>query len=255
MFWSKKKAGPKGPQGFGLTDVGLKRSQNEDALFFSDEAGLYLVADGMGGHDSGEVASALAVETVSKRFTASDKSALSLKEAIEEANHQIYVQAKEKEKFREEEGTSWMAGMGTTIVALAFSNETALIAHVGDSRIYRLRDARLERMTRDHSLAEEAAQRNGVSPSVTVKSGFKNVITRALGIESAVKVDLREEKLQEGDLFLLCSDGLTNMIPDNRIEEILSSGAPLQTACEILVKEANKNGGKDNISCILARYS
>ena len=145
-----------------------------------------------------------------------------------------------------------MAGMGTTVVALFINKETVSIAHVGDSRVYRMRDSRFEVLTTDHSLVSLAAQNRGIPP-IPIRTGFKNVITRALGIEPDVEVDIREDKIIPNDLFLLCSDGLTNMVTDQRIEEILNSGISLQTAGETLINEANRNGGKDNISCILVR--
>lgn len=263
MFWNRLKrveqSRPEMGESFGMTDVGLKRNLNEDAIFFSDDMGLYLVADGMGGHSHGEVASAMAVENVSKRLMAlhipasdrssSEREATALKEAIQEANHQIFIRSKEHLEAQAP-GSTLMAGMGTTLAALYFSRGVAFIAHAGDSRVYRIRNARLERLTRDHSLAEMANQ----SGSLSMKSGFKNVITRALGIEPTVEVDLRREQLSRGDLFLLCSDGLTNMISDDRIGEILSSIQSLESACRVLINEANRNGGRDNISAVLARY-
>lgn len=263
MLWNrfknsfKRSEGPAGsrPGSAGLTDIGLRRSHNEDAIFRSDEAGLYLVADGMGGHACGEVASAMAIETVSAKFLSSDKEkpSLLLKEAIQEANRRIFDHS--REKIKPSEGTETLTGygtMGTTIVALALSRESAAIAHVGDSRVYRLRNGRLELLTRDHTLAALQPP-PGKTPLATIPSKLKHILTRAVGTEARVEVDLREESVQPGDLFLLCSDGLTNPVPDARIEEILSSPVSIQAACELLIKEANKNGGKDNISCLLVR--
>lgn len=250
---NEEKTGPK-TKSAGLTDVGLRRSHNEDAFFLSDEAGLYLVADGMGGHSFGEVASAMAVETVSKKFLSSnrEKPASLLTEAIQEANNRIYQFSQEKVKVFD--GTETLTGpgtVGTTIVALALSGDTAVIANVGDSRAYRLRNGRLELLTQDHTLAAMQPP-SGKTPPATIPSKLKHILTRAVGVETKVKIDLREEHLQPGDLFFLCSDGLTNMVPDARIEEILSSSA-VQSAAEILIKEANRNGGKDNITCVLVR--
>jgi protein phosphatase len=252
-----KKSEPKSGLKFesaGLTDVGLRRSHNEDAIFLSDEAGLYLVADGMGGHSFGEVASAMAIETVSTKFISSkEKTSSLLTEAILEANGRIYQYSQEKVKIID--GTETLTGpgtVGTTIVALALCGETASIANVGDSRAYRLRNGRLERLTQDHTLAAMQPPA-GKAPLATIPSRLKHILTRAVGVEAKVKVDLREERVRPGDLYLLCSDGLTNMVPDAQIEEILSASSSLQSSCETLIKEANRNGGKDNISCVLVR--
>lgn len=239
----------------GRTDVGLRRDHNEDAIFLSDDAGLYLVADGMGGHACGEVASAMAVETVSAQFLSSDREKLPLllKEAILNANRRIFDYS--REKIKPPDGTETLTGhgtMGTTIVALALFGETAAIANVGDSRAYRLRNGRLALLTKDHTLAASLKPPPGQAPAPSMRSKLKHVLTRALGVEAKVEIDLREERVEPGDLFLLCSDGLTNMLSDARMEEILSS-FPVQAACETLVSEANRNGGKDNISCLLVR--
>jgi len=241
------------PNSFGLTHVGMRRSHNEDSIFLFDDIGLYIVADGMGGHAMGEVASALAVQTISEELFSSNQSNsnFSLVKAVKQANNRIYQYSRERLESVGESGTL-MAGMGTTVVALFINKETVSIAHVGDSRVYRMRDSKFEVLTTDHSLVSLAAQNRGIPP-IPIRTGFKNVITRALGIEPDVEVDIREDKIIPNDLFLLCSDGLTNMVTDQRIEEILNSGISLQTAGETLINEANRNGGKDNISCILVR--
>src|SRR3989337_3222856 len=205
----------------GLTHVGMRRDHNEDSIYLLDDLGLYIVADGMGGHAHREVAG-----------------------AVKEANSRIYKYSKERLESSGDTATL-MAGMGTTVVALHIGHDMAFIAHVGDSRAYRLRDSHLDLLTQDHSLAAMAAAGRGTFP---IPTGFKNVITRALGIEPEVEVDVREEHIAEGDLFLLCSDGLTNMVTDPRIHEILFSGLSIQSACEALISEANRNGGRDNIS-------
>ncbi len=237
----------------GLTHVGMRRNHNEDAIYLLDDLGLYIVADGMGGHAHGEVASAMAVEAISSQLfeTNSANVPFSLSGAIKEANSRIYKYSKERLESSGDTATL-MAGMGTTVVALYIRQGMACIAHVGDSRAYRLRDSHLELLTQDHSLAAMAAAGRGAFP-IPIRTGFKNVITRALGIEPEVEVDVREEPIAEGDLFLLCSDGLTNMVTDPRIHEILSSGLSIQSACETLISEANRNGGRDNISCILVQ--
>ncbi len=260
-FWNKIKKGFLGDspayQGFGLSDRGRKRRHNEDAFFVSDVLGLYVVADGMGGHAHGEVASRLAVESVSEQFILSktEGSPSFLTETIKEANRKIYEQSEEMISL--EAGASSASRMGTTIVALTMTESQAFIAHVGDSRLYRMREGELERLTRDHSLAEignEFGDPLDTRPPVMIQSRFKHIITRALGLEADVKVEVREEILQKGDLFLLCSDGLSNMVSDRKIEEILSSSKIEQSTCNVLVNAANENGGQDNISCVLVQY-
>jgi serine/threonine protein phosphatase PrpC len=200
----------------------------------------------------------MAIETVSTKFIGSnsdrEKVSFLLKEAIWEANGRIYTYSKEKVKAPEgDETITGFGTMGTTMVALALSGETISIAHVGDSRAYRMRNGRLELLTRDHSLAAiQPPQGSSPLPS-KVRSKFKHILTRALGAEAKVEIDLREEKSQRDDLYLLCSDGLTNMVTDPRIEEILSVPSSIQSASEALLSEANRNGGRDNISCVLIR--
>jgi len=244
------------PKSYGLTHVGMRRDHNEDSILLTDEGGLYIIADGMGGHQFGEVASALAIEAISSKLIESNNgnNPFSLVDAIKEANNRIFQHSKEQMESQGDTATL-MAGMGTTVVTLYISRDRdkVLIAHVGDSRAYRLRDSYLEILTQDHSLAALAAANRGVSP-IPIRTGFKNIITRALGIEQDVEVDLREEYISANDLFLLCSDGLTNMVSDQRINEILTSSVSIQSACETLITEANRNGGKDNISCILVQF-
>jgi PPM family protein phosphatase len=241
-------------QSYGLTHVGLKRSHNEDTIFFSDDLGLYVVADGMGGHAQGEVASAMAVESIVEQVKDASKaqSLFSLTDAVKRSNQRVYQYSKERSVAQGQTSTL-IAGMGTTLVSLYIHMNVACIAHVGDSRAYRMQDSKLEILTRDHSLVAMAAEGRNI-PHIPVRTGFKNIITRAIGLEPDVQTDVREEKLHPGDLFLLCSDGLTNMVPDQRIQEILASDLTLQSACETLVNEANQNGGRDNISCLLVRY-
>lgn len=241
-------------QGFGLTHTGMKRGHNEDSIFFSDKMGIYLVADGMGGHEKGEIASAMTIEAILEDLKSSDqeKAPFLLKDSIKRANQRIYQYSRESHQSKGDDGTL-VIGMGTTIVALYADNGLAHIAHVGDSRAYRMRDSCLALLTKDHSLAAMAADAQKTS-HIPINTGFKNIITRAVGMEADVEVDLQEEKLEPSDLFLLCSDGLTNMVSEERIEKILSSGLSLSSTCEALVDEANRNGGKDNISCILIRY-
>ena len=246
------------PESAGLTDVGLKRTQNEDATWWSDDAGLYVVADGMGGHAHGEVASALAVETIAAQYAALNTEpagrspAERLVDAIREANRRVHTEAAHCLPSPEDRDTIVTgAGMATTVAALAISDRSAIIAHVGDSRVYRLRQGQLDLLTRDHSWAAMAASQFGLPVPET--SGFKHLLARAVGLDPEVDVDVREEACQPGDLFLLCSDGLSNMVPDAQIKAILIAGAALPVTCQALVAEANRQGGRDNISCLLVR--
>lgn len=245
------------PHGLGLTDIGKKRSANEDAIFVSDDLCLYLVADGMGGHANGDIASALAVETLSKRFAnhRNEEPASSLTGAVLASNRRIYEQSQKNTRHASnftDSGETSEGGMGATLVALAIAGGEAVIAHVGDSRAYRFRGHRLERLTRDHSLAEYAPE--GETAPITLQARFKNIVTRALGIEPEVEVEIRREALNKGDLMLLCSDGLTHMLSDRQIEAILTNNHTNESACRALIDAANDCGGKDNISCILVRY-
>ena len=239
---------------FGLTDRGKRRTNNEDSIFLSDEKGLYLVADGMGGQSRGEVASSMTMEIIPESFGGPAQGAMParLAEAIKKANHKVHQLSLEKIPPVEDGGTM-VAGMGTTVVALGIHEGMAAVAYVGDSRIYRLRDSKLELLTRDQSLAALAAERYSAA-QVPARSAFKNMLCRAVGMDATVEVEVREEKVQPGDLFLLCSDGLTNMVPDERIQDLMSSDLSLQFICESLIGEANQNGGRDNVSCLLVRY-
>ncbi|NOY83494.1 MAG: serine/threonine-protein phosphatase [Nitrospirae bacterium] len=245
------------PHGVGLTDIGKKRSRNEDAILVSDDLQLYLVADGIGGRANGDIASKLAIESIANRFSAAhNKDAASLiEDAADEANRRIYTQSQIKNTQVEDTLTleeTRRKPMGTTLVALAIDGEKAIIAHAGDSRAYRLRKHHLERLTRDHSLAE--FKTDDSMPSAPLNPRFKNVITRALGIESEVEMEIRREILNQGDLLLLCSDGLTHMVSDQEIETILTKNKTEASRCQDLVDTANHYGGKDNISCVLVRY-
>ena len=234
--------------GFGLTHTGRKRSRNEDSIFLSDQLGLYLVADGMGGHAHGEVASALALDTISQSLVTSPRSLI---DAVNKANDRVFQASREMIEAQSKVGTP-KTGMGTTVVVLYIEGDVARIAHVGDSRAYRMRGRHLEILTQDHSLAE-MARRESNSPHLKIRTGFKNVLIRAIGSEPEVEVDLREEQIQRDDTFLLCSDGLTNMVPEERIQEILFSDLTPQGMCQGLVDQANENGGLDNISCVIVR--
>lgn len=242
------------------TDTGMKRDHNEDSVGSEASIGLAILADGMGGHKSGEIASAMAVSHVLEKFKTSYRNiehgevdwesgltqeTMLLGEAIEESNYNIHQASEASPANR---------GMGTTAVGFLFLNNKVSIAHVGDSRAYRLRQGDFEMLTEDHSLLQELIRKGFYTKEEAEKSDQKNVITRALGIDAKVEVDLAEEITDVGDLYLACSDGLTDMVGDDDIHRVLHEcGDDIEKAADELVMMANENGGKDNISVILAR--
>ncbi len=239
------------PHGVGLTDRGAVRETNEDAVFVADDLGLYLVADGIGGYADGELASAMVAQTVGRTWPVGEVSdpGAALAEAITKANARIRAAAEGSASARGDgngDGEGSGERMGSTVVALHVGPAGATIAHVGDSRAYRFRDGALTAMTVDHSLRAQAAARGG-----HVGGRFGNLLTRALGIADEVEVEVRREAVRPGDAFLLCSDGLTNMVQDDRIAQILRANPSLEGACGQLLTEAIRNGGRDNVSVIL----
>jgi PPM family protein phosphatase len=243
-----------------LTDPGRVRNNNEDAVAEDQDIGLLILADGMGGYNAGEIASGIAVTTIqdvvkrkwkSLKHGAIDEAtgnsceALLLKQAVEDAHQAIYQVSQSQPQC---------AGMGTTIVTCLFHNDRMSIAYVGDSRLYRLRGARMEQITRDHSLLEELVARGHYTREEARKLVRKNIVTRALGVEPTVTVDLIEDPIEVGDLILMCSDGLCDMVEDSDIRLTLSKFTDnLSEAAQALVALANEHGGKDNISVALAR--
>ncbi len=229
----------------GQTDVGREREHNEDAFLVDLEQGLFLVADGMGGHQAGEVASGIARETVASvlRENSAMPKLQALDTAIREANARV-VQGGQQVRARK--------GMGTTIVAIVHDADAVGIAHAGDSRCYRLRGGLLGRMTRDHSLVEELG---GDDPAVhAALASYSNVITRALGTAVDTVPEIRREPIEPGDVYLLCSDGLSGPVDDSSIADILKSEPNLELACEKLIAKANDRGGPDNVSVVLVRF-
>ncbi len=237
---------------YGQTDVGLAREHNEDSILCDAELGLALLADGMGGHNAGEVASALAVDHIRnllrERILGPDRDdnapidAL-VNDAVEHANTEIFTQSVEQVDCH---------GMGTTL-AMAILNEGILtLAHVGDSRIYLLRDNTLEQVTSDHSLVQELVDNGYLSQEEARMSVSKNLITRALGIGEEVDVEVRDMEPRVDDLYLLCSDGLSDLVSEQEIHEILvDNRQDLQEIARQLISRANEKGGTDNISVIL----
>lgn len=245
----------------GLSDVGRKRSHNEDSIGSDTAIGLTVLADGMGGYKAGEVASAMAVNGVmevvrdglralKKHGDVDEESgftreSLIMKEAVESANHDIHSVALSQPQC---------AGMGTTLVAAMFYDDRITVAHVGDSRMYRMRRGNFEQITVDHSLLQELVDKGFYTPEEAKQSLNKNLVTRAMGIESTVVPDVQEEAALPGDIYLLCSDGLTDLVEDDQIGLTVEKySANLEEVASALVQTANENGGKDNISVILAR--
>ena len=230
-----------------VTDRGRKRPSNEDAFGFSVEHGVYVVCDGMGGAAAGEIASSLAVDEV-MRLLSSPAEAEPLphvaEEAVSAANEAIFSRA--QRNYR-------LSGMGTTLVGLVVKESRIWVLNIGDSRCYRLRDQHLEQLTNDHSLVEEQVRMGRMTHSEALRSPLRNVITRALGTQSSVTPDVFELEAEPGDLYMLCSDGLTRELSDELIESMLNLDLPLQELCDRLVNAAKKAGGHDNITCMLVR--
>jgi protein phosphatase len=242
-----------------VSDTGLRREGNEDSSASDVNLGLLVIADGMGGYRSGEVASAIAVAKVvtvvnSKLKLIHDRRAGAvarsvraevMESAVQEANAAVHDTAQSEIHCR---------GMGTTIIAALIHENRITVAHVGDSRLYRFRDASLEQMTTDHSLVQALIDRGVYTPEEALTHTPRNLVTRALGVERSVEVDILEDDVRPNDIYLLCTDGLNEMVNDENIHLTLNKySANLEMAANQLIKQANDAGGKDNISVILAR--
>lgn len=245
----------------GLTDVGLQREHNEDSFAVLADHDLFVVADGMGGHRAGDVASRIATETISEFFksTASEDvtwpfhfdTNLSEEEnrlltGIRVANRQIFERSTRSREYH---------GMGTTVVGAMFSPKKGrmYIGHVGDSRCYRVREGKIALLTRDHSLFNDYVM---AMPDLTEEQRRelpKNVITRALGMQDQVLVDLQHDESMHGDVYILCSDGLSGMIEDDEIESIILGSSDIRESCKRLIQRANEHGGEDNITAVVIR--
>ena len=231
------------------TDRGRKRTSNEDAFGYSVEDGVYVVCDGMGGAAGGEVASAIAMDEMLRLLSGQivewgATMPRAAEEAVCAANEAIFSRSKSDVKLN---------GMGTTLVSLVTEERRAWVLNVGDSRCYRLRNRRLEQITQDHSLVEEQVRQGRMTPVEARRSPLRNVITRVLGTESQVTPDVFELEAEPGDLFLLCSDGLTHELDDAQIKSLLDGDTSLEELCGSLVEAAKKAGGNDNITCLLVR--
>jgi len=243
---------------FGLTHVGRQRQHNEDAFLVEGDAGLFLVADGMGGHAAGEIASRIAVDSITEFIlhTKEDdgtwphaydehykRSTNRLMAAVRMANTRVLEAMRKDARLR---------GMGTTVVACLADDATVSVAHVGDSRAYMVREGQLSRITNDHSWVFEQVQAGMLTEAEAEKHPLRNVITRALGGALQVTPDASEIEAKPGDVFLLCSDGLTGMVPESEIQRIVTaSGGDLAKACQELIDAANERGGLDNVTAVL----
>ena len=235
---------------FGQSDLGLVRQTNEDHFGLFPEQNLYVVADGMGGHAAGEVASRIAVASVRKYFQAPEHArqnpADRLREAVKTANSAV-VSAGECDPS--------LNGMGTTIVAICALLNTVIIGHVGDSRIYRYRNNQVEQLTQDHSLVNDYVRQGLITPEGAAHHPMRHVISRALGTSVQVEVEIARHAPQAGDVFLLCSDGLSNRIASSEMNTLLATALDdLEKTAGALVARAKDNGGEDNITVILVRY-
>jgi len=239
---------------FCLTDTGLVRDNNEDSVALDTESHIAVLADGMGGYNAGEVASAMATSFIKAELgrwlseAGARAGALDVRRAMEicvdNANRAIFNAAYTNPQY---------SGMGTTLVLAVFLDDRVLVGHVGDSRCYRWRGAHLARVTRDHSLLQEQIDAGLITPQQAAVSVHRNLVTRALGVEDTVRLEVSEHRVEPGDLYLLCSDGLTDMVHEEAIAGLMDQEMPLQDKARALVARANAQGGRDNISVILAQ--
>lgn len=246
---------------FGATDPGKKRANNEDAYLLNDRQGLYAVADGVGGHEGGEVASRIAVDTLAEAVpdlcgdrdrtppsgsaTPSGPELSAIRHAVGLANRRI------RDAVGKDQA---LAGMGTTLTAFLVKGKRMFLAHIGDSRAYRLRSGKLIQLTNDHSIVAEQVRTGLLTETQARSSPYRHVITRALGLDADAAPDMAEHAVQQDDTYLLCSDGLTEMIEDGEISKILATSAP-QVAARRLIDAANARGGADNITVVVVRIA
>ncbi|MGI6679425.1 MAG: Stp1/IreP family PP2C-type Ser/Thr phosphatase [Dehalobacterium sp.] len=227
-----------------VSDVGLVRKNNEDSLWCDLDNQLFIVADGMGGSAAGEVASKMAINTVVHSISQSTNDTPSeiLRQSFYQANNSIFQEARQHEEY---------SGMGTTLSALWIVDEKAYLCHVGDSRIYLVREGEIRLLTRDHSLVGELMREGGITEEQAMTHPQKNILTRALGCNAHVEVDIMELDTLAGDYFILCTDGLSNLIRSEEMVALLDQGKGLKAAADELLKLALARGGSDNITAIL----
>ncbi|MFP8879579.1 MAG: Stp1/IreP family PP2C-type Ser/Thr phosphatase [Myxococcota bacterium] len=231
-----------------LSDVGLRRRSNEDSFLVAPKLGLYLVADGMGGHKAGQVASELAVEYALGAVGRTHGSVASMTDRlaalVSAANREIFARARSRPELR---------GMGTTLVAALTGEGCVALAHVGDSRAYLIRGQGIRQLTHDHSVVGDLVRRSEITEQDARSHPHRHVLTRALGVRSDVEADFAELSTCVGDTFVLCSDGLTGRVRDHEIGQIVLSAPSLDDACQRLIQTANERGGEDNITVVIVR--
>ncbi|HLR21364.1 MAG TPA: Stp1/IreP family PP2C-type Ser/Thr phosphatase [Tissierellaceae bacterium] len=238
----------------GLSDSGLVRENNQDFYFLSRDLNfpLYIVADGMGGHNAGNIASNMAVSIIEDIFLFNRKKLdtekgvfSTIKEAIKTANYKIYNKSSDDKSC---------SGMGTTVTLVYILNDTVYIGHVGDSRAYYIKNTSIEQITEDHSLVYELIKKGNITTEEGENHPRKNAITRAVGTNDIVKIDIYTKEYKKGHKLLICSDGLTDMVNNNRILDIVNRDEDIMSKCKKLIKDAKDNGGLDNITIILLEF-
>jgi serine/threonine protein phosphatase PrpC len=235
------------------TDPGLARDNNEDSVTFDDSVRLGILADGMGGYNAGEIASGMATTFIKSelgrwlsqagRNANGRETRRAMEICVDNANRSIFNAANSNPQY---------SGMGTTLVIGVFQEGRLLLGHIGDSRCYRMRGTEFAQITKDHSLLQEQIDAGLITPEQAATSTNKNLVTRALGVEDAVLLEVNEHKVEPGDLYLMCSDGLSDMLDDDSIAKIMATDAGLEQKAGELIEAANANGGRDNISVLLA---
>lgn len=240
-------------QFFAKTDPGRARSNNEDSVVFDESTALMVLADGMGGYNAGEIASGMATAFIKSEFSrwlseAGDAAPLrevrrAMEICVDNANLSIFNSANSNTQY---------AGMGTTLVVGVFRNDKLLLGHIGDSRCYRYRSGALVQITKDHSLLQEQLDAGLITPEQAATSSIKNLVTRALGVEEMVMLEINEHHVEADDIYVMCSDGLSDMVDDATIAKIIGDRTGFLALAGQLIDAANGNGGRDNISVILA---
>ena len=236
------------------TDPGRARENNEDSVAFDDATRLGVLADGMGGYNAGEIASGMATAFIKSEMArwlseiGKNAKSKEIRRALE-----ICVDNANRSIFNAANSNSQYSGMGTTLVVAVFQGEKIMLGHIGDSRCYRLRDGDFQQITKDHSLLQEQIDAGLLTIEQAATSSYKNLVTRALGVDDTVSLDLNEYDVQAGDLYLMCSDGLSDMVPDAEIASILQGQSGIEQKSEQLITAANEHGGRDNISVLLVQ--
>ncbi|MBP6404176.1 MAG: Stp1/IreP family PP2C-type Ser/Thr phosphatase [Proteobacteria bacterium] len=236
------------------TDPGLARENNEDSVTIDEPTRLGILADGMGGYNAGEIASGMATAFIKSelgrwlsqagRHANAKEVRRAMEICVDNANRSIFNAANSNPQY---------SGMGTTLVLGVFQDTRLMLGHIGDSRCYRLRDGEFVQITKDHSLLQEQMDAGLITPEQAATSTNKNLVTRALGVEDAVLLEVNEHRVEPGDVYLMCSDGLSDMVDNDNIAQLLATDVPLEQKVVQLIDAANANGGRDNISVLLAQ--